>query len=355
MSRNTLKNAAATATLCAATCLSATAGAVAQDAVSAFYKGKTITLVVGASAGGGVDLFGRLVARHMPAVIPGSPNMIVQNMPGAGSVVAARHLYTVAPKDGTHMATVLPGAFFQPIFASRPQSPKQAYDPRRFSFIGNGNAEALTCLGRDDAPVKSFPDMFKNEFVVGTPGGGSVVHMYTMSLRNILGARLKIVTGYPGTKEIMHAVQTGELQGVCGLAYASVALQFPGAIHGKDGFKILAQVGSTGHPDLDKAGIPLTITAAKDPRVRQALEIFYSQGMFVRAFIMPPEVPGDRVAAVRTAFIKAIRSPAFQAEAAKLKTEASPQTGEEIEAVVRKVYAAPPEVLTMIRDALAQK
>ena len=327
---------------------------VAQAEEEPFYKGKTITLVVGASAGGGVDLFARLVARHLGKFVPGNPAFVVQNMPGAGSLVAAKHLYTIAPKDGTHMASVLPGAFFDPLFNPKPGDSREKYDPTKFNFIGNGNAESLVCVSREDSPIKTSADMYDKEFVVGTPGGGSLVHVYTTVLKNLLHAKLKIVTGYPGTKEIVLAVRTGELQGVCGFAYSSAKLEFPGSLQGKNGYRIIAQVGSKANPELAKAGVPLTMDAAKDKATRDALEIFYSQGIYVRAFMLPPGVPKDRVEILRKAFIQAIESKALQEEAAKLQTDADPNTGEEMEAMVQKVYAAPPAVIETIKKAMVQ-
>lgn len=349
-----LVRACAPAAFAASIALAVPQSAQAQEAAADFYKGKTITLVVGASAGGGVDLFARLVGRHLGKFVPGLSTIVVQNMPGAGSLVAARHLYSIAPKDGTHIASVLPGAFFDPLFNPQPGDSRDKYDPTKFNFIGNGNAESLVCLARKDSGIDKLEDMFQKEFIVGTPGGGSLVHVYTTVLKNLLNAKLKIVTGYPGTKEIVLAVQRGEVQGVCGFSYSSAKLQFPDALQGKGDFKIIAQVGSTGYPELDKAGIPLTINAARDPDTRAALEVFYSQGMYVRAFMMPPGVPQDRVEFIRKAFIEAIRSDALQEEAAKMMTDADPNTGAEMEAMVRQVYAAPPKVIERIRNAMTQ-
>jgi tripartite-type tricarboxylate transporter receptor subunit TctC len=341
---------------CLATALLASAfctHALAQPATE-FYKGKTVTIAVGASAGGGVDLFARLVGRHLGRFVPGNPTIVVQNMPGAGSLVAGRHLYTIAPKDGTHMASLLPGAVFDPLFSPQPGDTKDKYDPTRFNFIGNGNAESLVCLARTDSPIQKNQDMYEKEFIVGTPGGGSLVHVYTTVMKTLLNARLKIVTGYPGTKEIVMAVQSGEVQGVCGFSYSSAKLQFPDALEGKGQFRIIAQVGSVGYPELDKAKIPLTIDSAKDAETREALEIFYSQGLYVRAFMMPPGVPKDRVELMRTSFIDAVRSPAFQDEAAKMMTDAEPNTGEDMEKMVQRVYSAPAAVIERIRKSMAQ-
>jgi tripartite-type tricarboxylate transporter receptor subunit TctC len=332
--------------------LAMTAPARAQDAVADFYRGKTMTVMVGASAGGGVDLFGRMIARHIGKYIPGNPTVIVSNVPGAGSLVAAKNVYTVAPKDGLTMATVLPGAFFDPLFNPQPGDIRDAYDPTKFNFIANGNAEALVCIARTDSPIKRYEDVFDKEFVIGTPGPGSTVHVYSTVGKNLLGAKYKIVTGYPGTKQIMLGVQSGELQGVCGFSYSSAKLEFPGALEGKNGYKIIAQDGSVGTPELDAAHIPLTMSYAKDPEKRRALDVFYLQGMFSRAFMMAPGVPPARVEAVRKAFIDATKDKELLAEASQLQTEANASTGRELDDMVRRIYASPPDVIEMIRRAM---
>ncbi len=326
--------------------------AAAQDEVAAFYKGRTITLVVGASSGGGLDLFGRLVARHIGQHIPGNPGIVVTNQPGAGSVVAAVNLYTLAPKDGTQMAIVLPGAFTQQLFNPTIGGGRQTFDPAKFTFIGNGNAESPICVMRTDSPVKTFADVFNHEIAMGTPGGGSTVHEHTVVTRQVLGAKFKVVTGYPGTREIVLAAQRGEVQGICGFSLATTKLLLPGSLDGSQGFKIVVQNGIASHPELKQAGVPLAIGFAKSDDDRRLLELFYTLGKFSRAFIMPPGVPQDRASAIRAAFIAAIRSAPFQAEADKMHAEAEPQTGAELEAMIAKIYATPRNLIDRVHAAM---
>ena len=324
------------------------APAAAQDAGS-FYKGRTVTVIVGASAGGGMDLFARQLARHLGKSIPGSPTVVVANVPGAGSKVAARNIYAVAPKDGTVMGTVLPGALMEPV---RIEAAKRDYDPTRFNYIGNGNTEALATVVRTDAAVKTLDDMFTTELVAGTPGGGSSVHESTMVSKNILGTRLKVVTGYPGVREVGLAMEKGEVQAMVGLAYATIRQFFPEHIAGSKGFKVIAQDNLEGHPALNAAGVPLSVSRARSEADRKAMELYQAQAVLVRVYVMPPGVPADRVEVMRKAFMDTIKSREFQDELAKAGTEAEPRPGAEIEALIARMYASPPELIARLAAAM---
>lgn len=323
-------------------------GAGAQDAAE-FYKGKTVTIIVGASAGGGMDLFARQLARFLGKAIPGNPQVVVSNIPGAGSKVAAKNIFAVAAKDGTVMGTVLPGALMEPI---RVEAAKRDYDPLKFNYIGNGNAEALATIVRTDSGISSINDMYSREVIIGTPGGGSSVHESAMVVRNILGARLKIVTGYPGVREIGLAMEKGEVHGMVGLAFTTVRQFFRDYLSGAQGFKVIAQDNLAGHPELNKAGVPMSASMAKSPADRQAIEFYQSQAVLVRVYVMPPGVPADRVAAVRKAFMTSIGSPEFQAEVAKSNSEALPQPGDEIASLIERMYKSPPEIIARVAAAM---
>ncbi len=323
--------------------------AAAQEAVANFYKGKTLNIVVSVPPGGGIDLFARLLARHIVERIPGKPNIIVTNMPGAGTKVAAKYLYRVAAKDGTVMGTVLPGALLEP---TRIPIAKRDYDPIQFNYIGNGNVEALATVVRTDAPVKSLEDMYKIQLIVGTPGGGSSVHESTMIVRNVLGAKLKVVTGYQGVNQVRLAMQKGEVQGMVGLAFSTVRKFFPDYVGGSKGFKVIAQDNIGGHPILNKAGAPYSISKAKTAADRALVELYQTQASLVRIYLMPPEVPKERVMAMRRAFIETVKGAPFQADIEKAKAEAIPQTGEEIEALIKKMYASPQDLLDRLGKAV---
>lgn len=251
------------------------------------------------------------------------------------------------------MALVLPGALTQQLL--QPRAGKAAeYDPRQFSFVGNGNAETQTCVVRTDATVKRYEDVFTHELVLGTPGGGSTVHEHTVMAREILGARIRIVTGYPGTREIVLAAQRGEVQGLCGFSYMTAQRQLPGALDGSQGFRIIVQDGAQRHAELDAANVPLIVSFAKSSADREVLETFHLQSHFSRAFIMPPQTPAERLEAVRAAFLALLTSDrALAEEAGRLQVETNAASGAELERMVARMYATPAAVLERIRKALA--
>ena len=323
--------------------------AQAQSAAE-FYKGKTITIAAGSSAGGGLDTYARLLSRHLGKHLPGNPTIIVQNMPGAGSLVAGRHAYSVAPKDGTHMAIVLPGAIIDALLKG---GDRKAYDPTKFNYIGNANAETLVCVTRRDAPVKSFKEAFDTELIIGATGPGSTLVDGPQVLKNVLNAKIKLVAGYKGSREVSLAVKSGELHGVCGLAWSSAKSQYPELSDPQGPLQVLVQENNKEHPEL-KGKAPLSFDFAKTERQKAVLNLFYEPAEYTRPFLMPPGVPEDRVALMRKAFMETMKSPELQAEARKMKTEANASPGEELQAMVDRLYKSNPETVADLKAALAK-
>jgi len=320
------------------------AGARAED-VAEFYRGKQINMFIGSAPGGGFDAYGRLVARHIGNHIPGNPTVVPQNMPGAGQTRAAGHVYSVAPKDGTAVAAVSPGALLTPLLGG----PTVQYDPSKFLYLGSANGDIYICVVRPDAPVQTFKQAFDTELIIGV-SSGTTRDMPTV-LKNVLGAKLKLVTGYPGTKEVTLALQRNEVQGLCGWGYASLIAQYPDWIP-QGVVKMLVQESTVGHPDLNKAGVPRAVDFAKTPEDRQVLELVYSQGLFGRPYIVAPEVPKERVEALRKAFMAAMKDPNLIADAKKMNLEIDPMPGEEVQALVQKAYASPANVVERAKKAL---
>jgi tripartite-type tricarboxylate transporter receptor subunit TctC len=337
----------ALAALCATTIA---CPALAQDQVAAFYKGKTVVMVAGSSAGGGVDIYARLVARHLPKHIPGNPTVVVQNMPGAGSLGAARNLYTVAPKDGTQIGTVLSGALFDPLMSG--QSLAQ-FDPTKFNYIGNANQDSIVCVVRRDAPVQNYSQVFDQELLIGGTGPGSSLVDYPVVEKNLMGVKLKLIAGYKGSNEISLAIQQKELQGICGLLWSSAKVQYPDILKPDGYVKVLVQEDAKANPTIAKLGAPLITSFAKDPAVKSVLDVYYQQGALSRPFMAPPGVPAERVAALRKAFMETLQDPELLADAAKQQSDVAPQSGEEVEAAVRAIYAAPADQMEVLRKAAA--
>src|SRR5947209_8401749 len=270
-------------------------GAFAQEANAPFFKGKQITLIVGSSAGGGYDIYARLIARHLARYIPGNPSIVPTNMPGAASNTAAAHLYNVAAKDGTVVGALQTAAVLDPLFGDPARS---KHDASKFIYLGSATIDYYVCIARADAAAKSFQDLLRQELIIGASQPGTSTRDFPALLNSMVGTRLRIVSGYPGTREITLAIEKGEVQGLCGFSWSSLSAQHPNWL--KSGFiRLLAQEHDQGHPVLNKMGVPLTVDFAKSPENRRIMELIYSQEIFGRPYMLPPGVPPERVAEIR--------------------------------------------------------
>jgi tripartite-type tricarboxylate transporter receptor subunit TctC len=334
----------------AALAVAAASTASAQDPVAEFYRGKSINLIVGGAVGGGLDNYGRLLARHIGKYIPGNPAIITQNMPGAVSNKAASYLYTQAAKDGTAIGAIDATAVLQPLLSGKPLP----HDPSKFIFLGSANTDVYLCIVRSDAPVKSFQEAFTKEVILGATAEGAKAHDLPVMLNNVLGTKLRIVSGYAGTRELAIALERGEVQGMCGLSWATLASQNPDWV-ARGIVQIIVQEDTKGHPEMKKMGVPLAVDFAKTEEDRQAMDLVYSQSMFGRPHVIPPGVPVARVTALRAAYIAALRDKDLLADAAKNRLEIEPLPGEDFQALVAKLYALPPKIIERARQALIYK
>ena len=321
---------------------------VAQEAVEQFYKGKQIQLVVGSSAGGGYDTYARLLGRYLGNTIPGNPTIVPQNMTGAGSNRAAGYIYSVAPKDGTAIGALFPGAVLQTLLGDTPVQ----HDPSKFNYLGSANNDVYICFLRADAPAKSFQDVLTTETILGASNPGATTYDLPALLNNVLGAKFRIVTGYPGSRELTLAVERGEVQGACGIGWTGLVNFYP-EWFAKSFIKVIAQLSLAGHPDLNKAGVPLASQLAKNDEDRQVMDLVFSQGMFGRPFVLPPGVPPERVAVLRNGFMQALADKSLLAEAEKMKLDLEPISGDDLQALVTRLYASPTRVIERARYAVA--
>jgi tripartite-type tricarboxylate transporter receptor subunit TctC len=324
--------------------------ALAQGSVAEFYKGKSIHIFIGSSAGGGYDTYARTIARHMGKHIPGHPIFVPQNMPGAGGNKAAGYVYTVAPKDGTAIGAVFPGSVLQPLLSDIPVQ----HDPAKFIYLGSANSDDYLCVGRTDAPVKTYKDLFTHEIVVGASNSGGTTRDLPALENNILGTKFRIVTGYKGMRQITLALERKEIQGICGFGYSSLTTTTPHWL-ADHVVRILAQESAKGIAVLNKQGIPLTVNFAKTPEDRQIMELVYSQSIFGRPYVLPPGVPAERVAALRKAFNDTFKDKEFIADAKRIKLEIDPMSGDEVQAMVAKLFATPKTVIARAKQALIYK
>jgi tripartite-type tricarboxylate transporter receptor subunit TctC len=330
--------------------LSAAVPVFAQDSVAQFYKGNTIRLVIGSSAGGGYDTYGRLIARYMSQYIPGNPTILPVNMPGAGSRTAAFYVYGVAPKDGTVIGAIFPGAIMEPLLGDKS---RVKHDPQKFVYLGTATRDVYLCLGRTDAEAKSFTDVLTAPITVGGTAPGASTHDFPVMLDNILGAKFKVVSGYKGSHEIMLAIEKNEVQGACGISWPTVATHFSSWIEKKFALP-LVQESARSHPAMAKLGVPLAVDFAKTPEDRKILELVYSQTIFGRPYVLAPETPPERIAALRKAFMATLADKQLLADAAKMHVDIDPVPGEELQSLIAKIYATPPALVERAKAALVE-
>jgi tripartite-type tricarboxylate transporter receptor subunit TctC len=315
------------------------------DPVADFYRGKTVTIIVGYTAGGGYDLYARALGRHMGKHLPGNPNFIVQNITGAGSLNAANHLYNVSAKDGTVFGTFGRGLPMEPLIGTA----KVQFDATKFTWLGSGANEISICATWHTSPVKTWADMLKTPFTVGGEGAGSDPDSYSLMLRNIFGAKLKLVSGYHGTSDIILAIERGEVDGRCGWSWSSIK-STRGAWIAEKKLNILVHISDQKAPEL--ADVP-TINDFANDHQKQVLRLVTSRQVMGRPFAAPPGVPDDRKQALRAAFDATLKDPAFLDEANKLKLEVNPVTGVDVDKLVTEVYRTPKDIVDEARKAIA--
>jgi tripartite-type tricarboxylate transporter receptor subunit TctC len=324
------------------------AAADKDNEVARFYKGKQITMVIGSSTGGGYDLYGRLVARHIAKYIPGNPTVIPSNMIGAASLVAVQHIYNVAPKDGTAIGAIYPQVVLEQLIGDKAGI---KLDPRKLNYLGSANSEVYICMVRADTPIKTLDDAAKTEVIMGATAPGASSYDFPRLLNRVLGTKFRIVSGYPGNQQIALALEKREIDGTCGTGWSTLASARPHWL--KDGFiRVIAQEGLKGNPELDAMQVPLAISYAKTAEQRQIMEIVYSQLLFGRPFVVAPEVPAERLEALQTAFMSALKDPELLAEAKKLNLEIAAMPGAEVKAMVERLFSTPPDIVERAKQVL---
>lgn len=301
-----------------------------------FYKGRTLSIVVGFSAGGSFDLYGRTLARHMGRHIAGNPTIVVQNMPGAGSLKAVDYLYTVAPRDGTVIATFNHTVPIEPLLG------RAKFDPRQLEWIGSVASESSVCIASARSPVASLDDLRRLPFTIGGTGRGSDTDMFANVFRTTLRLPLRLVTGYPGTSEMLLAVQRGELDGFCGIFYSSLLSGFPEML-ATGQIKIIGQAAIERDPAMPQ--VPMVFDYAKNERERQILMLLIGPQVMARPFAMPPGTPAPRLEIIRRAFEATLADPAFLAETTSSRMAVSPVSASRVAEVIEQLYRTPPDVL----------
>jgi tripartite-type tricarboxylate transporter receptor subunit TctC len=325
--------------LAAASLMSAPTSALAQD--GDFYRGKTVTLVVGYSAGGGYDQYARVLARHFSRHIPGNPTIVVQNMPGAASFTAVRYLSASAPKDGTAITMFDPGLILESLSA-----------PDRFNvrfsdyqWLGGMSREVTVCYAWHATGIKTWNDMMKRkEFLIGLTAKGSAVYANGAALRRLFNAPIRQIAGYPGSNEQRLAVERGELEGACA-SWSAIPQDW--IVNRK--IVVLARFGPQRPTDMP-ADAPYVNDLATTQEQRDVLDILNAPGLLGRPFIVAREVPRERVQVLTSAFAEALNDPALSAEARKQSLPIELFSAAESEKIIRTIYSASPDLVRRVKD-----
>jgi tripartite-type tricarboxylate transporter receptor subunit TctC len=324
--------------------------AVAQDA-AAFYKGKQVIMMVGSATGGGYDAYARQVARHLGKHIPGNPAMVVQNMPGAGSLNMTNYVYNVAPKDGTVIGAPQNGVPFEPLLhLLSPDGKTARFDARKMNWIGSATKDVFVPFVWHESKVKTFADLTKIPVRFGANEPNTDNSTLAILLKRMFDAKIDVVHGYPGSSTaLMLAMEQREIDGLAGMPYTSLKARSPQFIAEKK-IRFLAQISMRKHPDLPDVPLLLDLVKTKDDR--KALEVIVSKYEMARPYFTTSGVPAERVKALRDAFNATMKDPAMLKEAEKQGLEINLVTGEEVQALVKNVYATPPDLVQRVRDVL---
>jgi tripartite-type tricarboxylate transporter receptor subunit TctC len=316
--------------------------ATAAFAQGDFYRGKTVTLVISSSAGGGYDIMGRTIARHLPKHIPGSPRVIVTNMPGAGGISATNYLYRSAPKDGTYIGSVQNNLPFEPLLGTR----EAIYDPTKFNWLGSPSIEVGLVVVWKTAPVSTVEDLKQREITVGSSGANSTPSFYARLINETLKTKMKIVVGYPGQNEAYLAMERGEVDGFPSLFYNTLNATRPNW-RTEQNVKVILQYGLEKEPALPN--VPSALDLVTNPEDKLLLQAGLAQVTMGRPYLMPPGVPADRVAIMRKALEDTFKDEAFLADANRLALGVDPRTGAQVQRMLEEAYRMPPNIVARLR------
>jgi tripartite-type tricarboxylate transporter receptor subunit TctC len=311
-------------------------------AAADFYEGRTVTIVVGFTPGGTYDQIARFYARQLPRFLPGKPTVVVQNMPGAGSMVAASHLFNNAARDGTVLGVVTGGTVWEAILGN----PQVRYDPSQFNWIVGLSRDDITCLVWHTSPIRTIEDATSREVVVGATGPGSRTMSFPKALNDLIGTKFKIVSGYPGGNEITMALEKGEVEGYCGWALGSLKQRAPDWYADKK-VRFLVQFAPKSDPDLQQ--VPLATDLPKTPSGVRVMDFLTSDATLAWTLLAPPGLPPERVALLRSAFDTMLKDPTARADAAQEKLEVAPVSGAELQGLIERLAKTPSDTLGAIK------
>lgn len=336
------------AILCLLLGIAGSASLAEADPVADFYSHKTMTLIAGFPPGGGYDTYIRVLSRHFGKFIPGNPSVVPANMPGAGSMNAANHLFTNEPNDGTVLGEFASSVVMEPLLGNKAAK----FDPQKFSWIGSMSQDVAYC-GVWQAPgaAASFDEMLHKETIFGGGAPAAITYQHPLVLKNVLGAKIRMIPGYAGTRDIDLAMHRGEVNGECGFYASSIKAQFHDDV--KSGrMKLVIQMGP--HKSTEFGDIPSVYDYAKTDEERAVLDVHFKQLVLGRPLAGPPNIPPERLAALRTAFAATMKDKDFLDEAKRVGLDINPASADEVRELLARFAAFSPDVFAKARAAIGR-
>jgi tripartite-type tricarboxylate transporter receptor subunit TctC len=320
----------------------------APASAAEFFAGKSLDLLIGAPSGGGYDIYARALARHFGRHIPGQPTIVPKNMPGAGSARVGGFISTIAPKDGTAVGALMPGAIIGQLLDPKAEA---LFDPTKVIYLGTANNGTRVCVSRTGSKVRTFDDALTEKASFGGVSSNDSTRDYAFLHKKTSGALYSVVTGYAGTADLALALERGEIDGVCGWDWASFKSQRPDWIRDKK-VNVLLQVGLEPNEELTRMGVPSVWKYVASEETRSVVRLVVSQQVFQRSYVVPPGTPAEQVATLRTAFEATMADPQFREEATKLRIDISPLPGSKVQDIVQGLYATPKDTVEQARRAI---
>jgi len=317
---------------------------VRAETIADFYKGRSMPLVIGFSVGGGYDAYARLLARYIGKHIPGEPSIVPQQMTGAGSLRAANYIFSVAAKDGSVFGTFTRGMGIAQLLG------QAEFDSRKFSWLGSVTDDNTTCVTWKSSPIKTWSDFLSKPSKFGGLGADADPDIWALLYKNVFGAKVQLVSGYPGTNDIVLAMERGEVDGLCGLSWSTIKTrhaEWP-TNHSAN---IIVQAALKKEPEI--AAVPLATDLVRDPEQLQIVRLLLTSQAMARPFAAPPDIPAERKAALIAAFDATMHDGDFLAEAQKLNFDVRPVGASTIDSLLAEVYATPKDVLARAAKAIS--
>jgi tripartite-type tricarboxylate transporter receptor subunit TctC len=324
------------------------APAQAQD----FYQDKQIKLVVGSDPGGGYDTYARVLARHWSNHIPGKPQIVIQNMPGAGGLKTANFIAHVAPKDGLTVGALQNNVGYEPMMGISGGKENAQFDVLKMNWIGSMAKGVAVTVFWNPPPVKNFQELMQKEVTTGSTGAATSNTIYARLMNSILGTKFKIIHGYTNQPPIWLAMERGELQGSAGPFYSSLRTSKPEYLRDNK-ITIIVQIALEKHPDLPN--VPLLLDFAKTPDDRQEMELAVASLLMGRPYVLPEGVPADRVKILQDSFMAAMKDPALLQDAEKLKLEINAIDGTAVHQLLAKMYQTPQPIIEKVTAIFVPK